>query len=185
MTTVFLSGSRSVSRLDEAVWARLDNMVESGLDIVVGDANGADKAMQAHLAKRGYVKVIVFHVGAKPRNNLGPWATRMVPTSEAQSGRDFYAAKDKEMAGATDIGFVVWDGKSAGSVQNMVWLVEAHKNLVVFSVPDGTFYVLKSENELSDFLRGRGGDVLKEIRRKIHLPDWLRPAAPRQRTMEL
>jgi hypothetical protein len=41
MTTVFIGGSRRVSRLSSDVRARINRMMEQHLSIVVGDANGA------------------------------------------------------------------------------------------------------------------------------------------------
>src|SRR5215831_18637941 len=48
MNTVFIGGSRHVSRLPSEVKKRLDNVVASGHRVIVGDANGADKAVQKH-----------------------------------------------------------------------------------------------------------------------------------------
>ena len=45
MTTIFLSGSRRLSRINLAIHKHLENMISCGLHIIVGDANGADKAM--------------------------------------------------------------------------------------------------------------------------------------------
>ncbi len=59
MTTVFLSGSRKISQLDEAVTSRLSTIVEKGFRVIVGDANGADKAFQADLAGMDYVDVTI------------------------------------------------------------------------------------------------------------------------------
>src|SRR3990170_3898864 len=60
MTKVFIGGSRRLSRLNKDVKRRLDNIIERGFTVVVGDANGADKAVQQYLASRRYQKVIVF-----------------------------------------------------------------------------------------------------------------------------
>jgi predicted Rossmann fold nucleotide-binding protein DprA/Smf involved in DNA uptake len=47
MTKVFIGGSRAVSRLSEPVLARLDRRtIAKGLSVVIGGANGADKAVQ-------------------------------------------------------------------------------------------------------------------------------------------
>jgi len=43
---VFVAGSRQISRLPAEVKTRLDTMVQKGFQILVGDANGADKAVQ-------------------------------------------------------------------------------------------------------------------------------------------
>ena len=47
MNTLFIGGSRHVSRLPTDVKKRLDNVISSGHRVIVGDANGADKAVQA------------------------------------------------------------------------------------------------------------------------------------------
>jgi hypothetical protein len=50
MSIVFVAGSRQISRLPAEVRSRLDTMIEKGFQILVGDANGADKAVQRYLA---------------------------------------------------------------------------------------------------------------------------------------
>ena len=58
-STVFVAGSRQISRLPSEVRSRLDTMIEKGFQILVGDANGADKAVQQYLADKSYPNVIV------------------------------------------------------------------------------------------------------------------------------
>jgi hypothetical protein len=45
MSTVFIGGSRHITRLSDHVKERLNNIVGSGFLIIVGDAAGADKAV--------------------------------------------------------------------------------------------------------------------------------------------
>jgi hypothetical protein len=42
---VFIAGSRWLSRLSADVRSRLDTIIEKGFTILIGDANGADKAV--------------------------------------------------------------------------------------------------------------------------------------------
>jgi hypothetical protein len=44
MKKVFVGGSRKISRLNEQVRKRLDQIIEKQLQVLLGDANGADKA---------------------------------------------------------------------------------------------------------------------------------------------
>ena len=44
MTRVFIGGSRQVTRLTADVQRRIDKIIEQGFSILVGDANGVDKA---------------------------------------------------------------------------------------------------------------------------------------------
>lgn len=48
MTKVFIAGSRQLSRLNAEVKRRIDTMIEKGFTVLVGDANGADKAVQRY-----------------------------------------------------------------------------------------------------------------------------------------
>jgi len=75
MTCVFVAGSRDVSRLNAQVKERLDNIVKQNLTVLVGDANGADKAVQRYLAQCGYREVVVYCMEVC-RNNVGDWPTR-------------------------------------------------------------------------------------------------------------
>ena len=152
MTTVFLSGSRKISRIGEDVRRRIDNMVENRLTIVAGDANGADKAMQSYLAELAYNDVTVYFVGDAPRNNVGRWPTKNVVVHEKLSGRDFYAQKDGAMAKIADFGFVLWDGRGSGSVQNMLALLKDNKKVVVYVAPEKRFYNFKTQDELVGLL---------------------------------
>lgn len=185
MTTVFLSGSRRIARIGADVRGRLENMVQNGLAIVAGDANGADKAMQSYLHELRYPHVTVYFVGAAPRNNVGNWPTRNVAVDAKLHGREFYAEKDREMAKIADLGFVLWDGKSSGSVQNMIWLVAQKKTVVVYYAPLKQFHNLKNENELVDLLAACDDATLDDIGRKITLPDRLRMANRRQQAFNL
>ena len=63
MKTVFVGGSRHVTRLTPQVEERLDNIVGSGFQVVVGDAAGADKAVQEFLVEASYPHVTVFCSG--------------------------------------------------------------------------------------------------------------------------
>ncbi len=127
MTTVFLSGSRKISRINDAIRQRINNIVEKDFAIIIGDANGADKAMQAYLASIDYPHVTVFCVGSHCRNNVGDWKSEMISASSNVTGREFYALKDKEMAHRADFGLVLWDGKSSGSIANVLEMLKFGK----------------------------------------------------------
>lgn len=185
MTTVFLSGSRKIGRISEDVRRRIDNMVERHLDIITGDANGADRAMQAYLAEREYPNVTIYYVGDAPRNNVGRWSMKNVEVKKKVTGRDFYAQKDKAMAEIADFGFVLWDGKSAGSVQNMVWLSQEGKKLVVYFAPEKSFYNINNEAEVLDLLAKCDADTLKDISRKVSLPGRFARLSQQQTSLDL
>jgi hypothetical protein len=150
---VFIAGSRSLTRLNEALRDRLARIVTEGHDVLVGDANGADKAVQSFFADRNYRRVTVFCTGGRCRNNVGTWPVMAVsaPTG-VHSGFDFYAAKDREMASAATHGLMVWDGDSRGTLTNIRNLVAAGKPVVVYLSPDRTFVTVKTKANLDALL---------------------------------
>lgn len=152
MTTVFLSGSRKVTRLPKEVVDRLDSMIDSDLDIVVGDANGSDRLMQNHLNARQYRRVQIFHSGSVYRNNVGSWPAVQVEVEDGISGRDFYARKDRQMAEIADFGFVVWDGHSEGSITNARVLASKGKKSVIYVVPKHLFVVVRGSEDIDSLV---------------------------------
>ncbi len=166
MSTVFLSGSRTLSRLNDAIRARLRNMVDNKLSVVIGDASGADKAMQSYLAGITYPNVTVYCSGSHCRNNVGKWKTQLISVDPNLKGRDFYVAKDRAMAAKADFGFVLWDGKSAGSIGNVVELTKRAKKVVLYLAPDRKFYKLLTEGDLAALLDKCDPETLDSIKRK-------------------
>ena len=78
MEKIFIAGSISIKKLDESVTKRIDKMINQGYEIILGDADGIDKAVQNYLKIQGYNKVTVYHSGTTIRNNLGNWPTKSV-----------------------------------------------------------------------------------------------------------
>ena len=51
--TVFIAGSIKIKHLDRKFKERIDKIIASGIDLVVGDADGADTAIQTTLFEQG------------------------------------------------------------------------------------------------------------------------------------
>jgi len=152
VTAVFVGGSRRITRLPVEAKSRIDNIVERGLAILVGDANGVDKAVQKHLAEAKYEKVTVYCSGGTSRNNVGQWVTRSVNAGEREKNFQFYAAKDREMAQQAEFGLMIWDGNSPGTVLNILRLVRASKEAVLVGVADKSEVEFKSKEDWDVFL---------------------------------
>ena len=178
MSKIFIGGSRHVSRLAAPVRARLDTIIEKALPVIVGDANGADKAVQHYLFAKSYARVEVFCSGNACRNNIGGWPTRRIDADPSERGFRFFAAKDREMAREADFGFMVWDGKSTGTLLNVLRLLRLGKKVVIYCVPEQMFAELKAFDQWKDFIARYGDDVRHETERKAALED--RTAAGRQ-----
>ncbi len=147
MIRVFVGGSRHISRLPEEARVRLKNVMERQHSVLVGDANGVDKAVQSYLAAAHYDRVTVYCSGDKCRNNIGFWETRKVITQKGRRDFNFYAAKDKEMAREAEFGLMIWDGKSLGTVMNLLRLVDSSKKAVLIDVSDKQQVTLSSKED--------------------------------------
>ncbi len=121
--TIFVGGSRSIEHIPDVVVPRLARMVQHGHEVIVGDAPGIDQAIQTHLAAARYAKVAVFCSGSRPRNNVGAWQVSRINATGAPNGFQFHAAKDRAMADRAGFGLMIWDGRSPGTVLNVVRLV--------------------------------------------------------------
>ena len=145
---IFLSGSRSVGRLDAAYAGRLDNILTRDFEIVIGDAGGADLAMQHHLAQRLAHRVTVFSALDEPRHNVGNWPVRRIISSAPVGSRARHMAKDRAMAQMADYGMMLWDGRSAGTLANIVELSRRQRPSIVYAQPRTAFLTIRAEADL-------------------------------------
>jgi len=165
MTKVFIGGSRRITRLNVDVKQRIDRIIEKLLPVVVGDANGADKAVQEHLRSRGYDLVEVFCAGDSCRNNTGQWPVRSIPVNGKQKGFSFYATKDRAMADEASVGLMLWDKKSAGTLMNVLRLIRQGKRVVIYVSPDRAFVNVKGEPDWDALIARCPSDLRKKIDR--------------------
>lgn len=150
--TVFISGSRSIKRLPLAVAQRLAVITRRRMPILIGDAGGVDLAAQRFLADQDMRDVTVFCAGATPRNNLGHWPIEQVPVDAPKGTAAFHAGKDREMARRAGAGFVIWDGRSRGSLANIHRLCVRGCFVVIYVAQNGKFITLHSDGNREDFL---------------------------------
>jgi len=149
---VFIGGSRNITRLTKDIKDRIDNIMQKGFSILIGDANGADKSVQKYLFDKCYCDVHVFCMGNECRNNIGHWETRHITGKRNKKDYDYYSIKDLEMAMETDYGFMIWDGKSKGTLNNIINLLKENKKVLVYFSPTNEFYNLISFHELENLL---------------------------------
>lgn len=128
-------------------------MIGNNLDIVVGDAAGADQAMQSYLAEQAYPNVTVFCAGERCRHNMGNWQVRSIDPGDAPTKRYFYVQKDRAMAAVAEFGFVLWDGKSAGSIGNVFELLNHEKKAVLYHAAERRFHTVSAREDAMALLR--------------------------------
>ena len=182
MTKVFVGGSRHLSKLNGDVRQRLDQIMNKRFPILIGDANGADKAVQSYLSHAGYDLVEVFCMDGGCRNNIGNWTTHVVKAKNNVKGFEYYSLKDAEMTIASSVGFMLWDGKSRGTLENVCRLVDHGKSVLVYIAPTREFRSVRSKNDLGELRSSRLSTIPKQIKRPRNVP---RPKELMTHTAEL
>lgn len=179
MTTIFISGSRVIPPIPKEALLRVDKIIDSEFEIVIGDSSrGIDAVVLQYLAARSYEHVSVYTIHDKPRAKgvLDIWDVRKVePTVAAKTdkagntrnARELETEKDQEMGDAADFGLVIWQptytnrfgntSVSKGSLRNMHQLLSAGKPVVLYkidSIDDAGFgrYELKELDELDELV---------------------------------
>ena len=148
---VFISGSLSIRHLPTVVKERLCAIVDQALPVVIGDARGADAAVQRFLADCGVRHVTVFCSDTSPRHNLGHWPVQHVRANAPSGTRAFHNAKDREMSLLAGAGLVIWDGTSKGSGFNIRRLSDRGCPVIIYLHPAGRFVQLSTDAERNAF----------------------------------
>ncbi len=126
---IFISGSKSISKLPDLAKIFIDQFIENIDEILVGDCYGVDAAVQMYLDSKGYRNVTIYCSGETPRNNFVTGA-KVRSCAEAAKGLTksaFHYVKDIQMTQDCDQALMVWDGKSKGTGENIRRIKEMGK----------------------------------------------------------
>ncbi len=167
MMKVFIGGSRKVSRLSTEVRRRLDQMIDKRLPVIIGDANGVDRAVQQYFQERQYDQVEVFCMGGACRNNLGNWPIRSVSAHSKRKDFSYYSTKDQAMAEEASFGFMIWDGKSIGTLTNVYRLICQNKKVVIFTASLKRFSELKDKAAWDTFVSSSWDELREQIEKAV------------------
>lgn len=160
---VFIAGPRAITTLNSEFEKRIEQIMVKNGTILVGDATGVDSAVQQYLHFRGYKNVQVYASKGLARNNIGRWDVVSVEVEKGVKGFAFYAQKDMKMAEDADLGFMIWNQKSRGTLNNMVNLTDKGKKVVVYLLPAKKFVVLKTSHDVDVLARCCGKPALAAL----------------------
>jgi len=146
MKKVFISGSMSIKQLDDMVIRSLDKIISQNMQVLVGDAKGVDKLVQEYCAKNNYFNIIVYTILDIPRNLISNKFSVNKILVNNLTGRKAQEKKDEAMTKDSNYSFVIWDGKSKGSLNNILRAIELKQKLKVFYQKENRFL---KENELT------------------------------------
>ncbi|MFZ3510537.1 hypothetical protein [Vibrio harveyi] len=169
MTTVFVSGSMRIKNLDENIRFRLQHIVDSSFNVIVGDADGVDTSIQEFLFQANYNNVTVYCTGGQPRNNVGRWAVKNISSSAQKGSRAFFTAKDLAMTNDCDFGLMVWDTKSTGTLKNAIELLKQGKKSRVYVNKDKSFVKITSVEDLKHLITFMSEFSYKKANEKLKI----------------
>lgn len=95
-----------------------------------------------------YNNVKVHANNGKARNNIGKWKVKNVHVDNKLKGFEYYSKKDEVMAEEADYGFMIWNGKSRGTLNNMINLRLAGKDILLYLTPLKNFYYINTNEKL-------------------------------------
>ena len=147
--------------LPEEVAEVLDKALDRGMTVIVGEARGACRAFQDHLAARGYGDVVVGHAKSI-RYNAGSWPTQLYG--------DDVKSRERGMIDDCDSAIIIWVNSSGVIAKNLEYLKRQGKTTYVYelSTRDGEsrFGPIDPGRSYSYDRRGiqpQGKDVLKRL----------------------
>jgi hypothetical protein len=143
-------------------------VVEKAYPVLIGDANGADKAVQSYLSGLRYRAVTVFCTEGSLRNNLGNWPVHVVARGNVRKSFEFYALKDRVMASEATHGIMLWDGESRGTLTNITNLLALSKIVLVYISPIRQFVTFSSIGDLASYCSSAPSIIAVTIRRHLH-----------------
>ncbi len=144
-----------------------DNIIRNKIEILVGDADGIDTAVQEYLNLKKYSNVTVYCIN-KPRNNIGNWKIKSISCKGTVSFSE-YVKKDIAMAHDTDFGFMIWNGKSNSTLNNTLNLLEQGKKIRLYLKPAQKFYSIIKLKDFEELLNDCDSEDLNKIDKKIRL----------------
>jgi hypothetical protein len=160
---IVLGGSRFIGIVPSNVVELLDNWNRKGFEFLVGDAPGADLAFQKVLKSIGCTKVTVFSSAGFIRNNYGNWPSEKINSGLKSKSNAVHAFKDRHMTLTADFGLMLWDGKSAGTLSNVIDLVSTGKECKVWMETDSELYNFDNQSSLDSWL-----DLYPEVKAEAH-----------------
>ncbi len=167
--SVFISGSMNISHLDDNVKRSFDRIIDHNLPVLVGDAPGIDTLVQEYFNSRNYYNVTVYSIFHSPRNLASSNFTIKKIDPKQYKGRKAQEEKDKAMTNDSSYSFVIWNGKSKGSLNNILRSLEKNQKLKVYYLPQKRFLMKEelSKNNIMKLYYQHNGIGFRELTQLI------------------
>lgn len=159
---VFIGGPLKIKTLKPDVISKLNSIIKKNYKVLIGDANGIDRTIQNYFFNKKYKNVEIYSVN-KFRNNLGSWKSNIIKVEAKVKNREYYSIKDKKMAEIADIGFMIWNKKSQGTLNNILNLLILEKKVCLFIHQESKLVILKEIKDLENIVNAENSIELREL----------------------
>lgn len=153
---VFIGGSLGIKNLDDVVMDEFQKLINDNAEILVGDALGADTIVQAYFSVCNYENVTVYVSGDNVRENMGDNETKHIEVPSEIHGKEFYMQKDIAMANDCDCGFMLWNGRSKATFENIRRLNSMGKSTRVYLTNEKRLLTVKGKKDYINLLGVKG-----------------------------
>jgi len=130
------SSAFKAKELPEELKEKIDDAIERGMTIIVGEAHGASRLYQDYLKVKGYRNVIVGHA-IRLRYNAGNW-------KDVQYGKNL-KEREKKMIEDCDSAIVIWMNNSGVIAENLELLKRLGKPTYLYECSSETDQVTAGE----------------------------------------
>ena len=149
---IVLGGSRHLEFIPNEIADQLFDWMENSTEFLIGDAPGTDRAFQKFLHSKKYSTVTIYSSAGEKRNNLGNWQVEKVESGLKSKSNAAHAFKDRKMSRLADIGLMIWDSQSAGTLSNVIDLVDQQKECYMWLAAESELCRFDNLKSLDKFL---------------------------------
>ena len=164
---VVLGGSRKLEFIPGLVSDELLVMMKAMNSFLIGDAPGIDAIFQKFMAKAEYENVEIFSSAGYVRNNFGNWPEHQIETTLKSKSSASHAFKDREMCKRADMGIMVWDQESVGTLSNAMDLLDQQKTCLIYDAIDRELIRFEDKPNLEKWLENNS-DVAAEAQSRLN-----------------
>lgn len=150
---VVLGGSRHIEKISAEVMDLLNEYVDKKYNFLIGDAPGSDASFQSFFAKKQYKNIKIFSSAGYVRNNVGNWYSELIESGLKSKSNSVHAFKDRHMCKLSNLGIMIWDCQSAGTLSNIIDLIRQGKNCFIWVAPDSDLYQFDNQNSLDKWMK--------------------------------
>ena len=150
--SIVLGGSRRIDRIPGEVQELLKSYVANEEKFIGGDAVGSDLAFQRFFFDSKCLAVTIYSSAGYVRNNVGHWPEQLIDSGLKSKSNAVHAFKDRKMVEIAKSGIMIWDSESAGTLSNVIDLVEQEKECYLWLAAESELCKFDNSKSLEKFL---------------------------------